>query len=291
MKSFNPINTRSALALTAAILAAGTAAQAADSDSGSESERAESTLTEAEPQMTEEQASLVSGTLTLSVNTHFISYGADVWADGQNWNDLKFNPSLELGFDLGKGFTAIVGTWWDVNNGSDSVPGNTTIGSNYAIQEVDVWAGLSYAYEKWSFTVLYQDWMYAGQDEQIVDGIVGYDHWLSPKLVIHGRVGNGFSSEANGVVGVVGIAPSKEFGIVTLSVPVNLAVNTENFHGGDGGFTFFNLGVGASVPLEFMPGDWSASAGLTYWHTPSSTVPNNPETDFVTGSIGLALAF
>jgi len=253
-----------------------------------------------EPEMVEtmvveeevEEAPFVSGALNLVVDTHFISYGADVWATGQTWSDLLFHPSLELYLDLGAGFTGIVGTWWDVNDTAQ-----TSIGSGTAIQEVDVWAGISYAVEKWSFTVLYQDWMYASQSEIIVDGIVSYDHWLSPKLVIHCRVDNGFGpapngvTPENGVVGVLGIAPGKEFGIVSVSVPVNIAVNTDEYHAGDAGFTFFNLGLAASVPLEFMPGDWSLNGGVTYWHTPSSTVPNNPHTDFLTGSIGMGLSF
>jgi len=285
MKSFNTMKHTSALSLTAVILAAGVSMQAAEDDSGTESMRDEAAVADAEPAIEESKASIVSGTLNLGVNTHFISYGADVWGAGQNWNDQLFNPSLELGFDLGKGFTAIAGIWSDVNNNAP-----TSIGASYAVQEVDVWAGISYGYEKWSFTVLYQDWMYAGGDELIVDGIIGYDHWLAPKLVVHGRVeGNGGQDE--GIVGVLGIAPGKEFGIVSVSIPVNIAVNTDDFHGGDAGFTFVNAGVGASVPMKFMPGDWTFGVGVTYWHTPSSTVPGNPETDFVTGSANLTFTF
>ena len=288
MKSFNTIKNTSALSLTAAILAAGAAVHAAESDAGSESMRDETAVAEAEPAMTESEKSFVSGTMNLSVNSHFISYGADVWGTGGNWNDWLFQPSLELGLDFGKGITGIVGIWSDINNNASATA--NSIGSNVHVQEVDVWAGVNYAYEKWSFTVLYQDWMYGGGDELIVDGIIGYDHWLSPSLTIHGRVDNDLGLN-NGVVGVVGVAPGKEFGIVSVSLPVNLALNTDDFHGGDAGLTFINAGVGASVPLEFMPGDWSFGVGLTFWYTPSATVPGNPTETFVTGSTSLTLTF
>jgi hypothetical protein len=40
-----------------------------------------------------------------------MSFGQDVWAAGNNWDDPLFHPSLELNFDLGSGFTGILGTW------------------------------------------------------------------------------------------------------------------------------------------------------------------------------------
>lgn len=236
----------------------------------------------------EADAPFVTGTLDLSGNTHFISYGQDIWGAGSDWgrNTPLFNPSLELNFDLGAGWKGILGTWWDVNNNADSSIGN-------AVQEVDVWIGVSYSVEEWTFTLLYQDWMYAGQSERIVDFKVGYAHWLNPGLTLHARVdndlGNGYD---NGLTTVLGIAPGKEFEAVNLSFPVNVAFDTEGMHAGDAGFSFVSAGVGASVPLTFMPrGDWTFNAGLTIYYTDRDVIRDNNDCAFLTANAGIRLTF
>jgi hypothetical protein len=232
------------------------------------------------PAMVEDEP-FVTGTLSFMGNTHFISYGQDVWGAGSNWDDLLFNPSLELAFNLGDGWSAIVGTWWDVN---DNVP-DAEIGGY--IQEVDVWGGLSYGTGPWSFTLLYQAWMYASQTEQIVDFKVGYDHFLKPSLTLHGRVA-GADPFDTGVATVLGIAPGTDVGPVSLSFPVNVAFDTEDFHGGDAGFSFASAGVSLSIPIvEHV----SASLGATYYHTDDGVIPGNPDEDFVTGTFGITITF
>ena len=60
---------------------------------------------------------VISGTLTLDINTHFISYGLDVWSDDNpQINELNFNPMLELAFALPNDFTFTLGSWADVND-------------------------------------------------------------------------------------------------------------------------------------------------------------------------------
>lgn len=239
--------------------------------------------------LAEEEKPFVSGTLALTVDTHFISYGADVWGAGKKWNDPLFHPMLELGFDLGGGFKGILGTWWDVNNNTDTTA--TSIGNN-KIQEVDVWAGVSYGFEEWTFTAIYQEWMYGGQSERIVDLKAGYSHFLNPSLTLHCRVdGDGMET---GVAAVLGVAPGKTFddlGGLSLSVPVNVAFETDEFHGGDSGFSFASVGLSAGLPLKFMKGNWSLNAGVTLYHTNDEVIPGNPKETFVTGSAGLTLSF
>lgn len=247
-------------------------------------------------EMEMEESSPVSGSLALAYNTHFISYGADVWGAGTDWDDPIFNPSIELGFDLGNGFSAVLGTWWDVNNNSSGA-GESPIGSNQ-IQEVDVWAGVGYATGDWSFSLVYQEWLYAGQSERIVDFSVGYAYSigeiaLDPSLTIHSRIDGGdVLNLEEGFVAVLGIAPGTQAGPVSLSFPLAVAFNTDDYHGGDSGFTFASAGVSASYPLEFLKmGDWSLDVGLTGYLTSEDTTPGNPDEAFVTGSAGVSLAF
>jgi hypothetical protein len=230
----------------------------------------------------EEESPFVSGTLALSVNTHFISYGADVWGAGTKWEDGLINPSVEFGFALSENVTAILGTWWDVNKNAAS-----NIGNNY-VQEVDVWAGVSVASGSLTYTLLYQEWMYASQSERIVDFKVALDHPLSPSFTVHGRVDG--EDMDTGAAFVAAIAPGTEAGALSLSFPVNVAADTDGFHGGDAGFSYASAGVSASLPLE-VKGSPSLTAGLTFFYTNDDVIPNNPDEAFVTGSVGISIGF
>ncbi|WP_166442729.1 hypothetical protein [Phragmitibacter flavus] len=233
-----------------------------------------------EPVAPVEEDPFVTGTLSFIADTHFISYGFDVWGGGNDFDDVLFHPSLELVFNLGGGLSAIIGTWWDVNDKAES-----SIGSN--VQEIDVWAGLSYATGPVTFTLLYQEWIYAGDAERIVDFKVAFDHFLAPSILVHGRVDNGLGLD-NGVVGVLGIAPSIEAGPVTISFPITAAAATEDFHGGDAGFAYASAGVAASIPLvEHV----NLSLGVTGYYTNDSVIPTNPDDAFITGFAGIVVTF
>lgn len=223
----------------------------------------------------------VTGSLALMYETHFVSYGQDVWGGGNSWNDALFHPSLELDFNLGGGWQAYLNTWWDVNS-----LGVTTIGSN--IQEVDINAGFYYTAGKWKFQLGYGSWNYGGQTEHIVDGKVSYnDGVINPFLMLHGRVADGISFDT-GLVTQVGIAPAVTAGPVSFSFPVTVSFDTENFHGGDAGFAYVSAGIAATVPLTKHI---SLTVAGTYYHTEDSVIPVNPDSDFVLGTAGITVSF
>ncbi len=223
----------------------------------------------------------MTGNLTLSYNTHFISYGQDVWAAGNDWSDSLFNPSLELDFNLGGGLQFYVNTWWDINDLADS-----GIGGN--IQEIDVNLGFYYTRDKWKFQLGYGAWMYGEQTEHIIDGKISYaDGFWNPFLMLHGRVADDISFDT-GLVTQVGIAPSKTFGKVTFAAPLTVSFDTDNYHGGDAGFAYVSAGLGASIPLFAHT---TLNLGVTYYHTDDEVIPGNPDDDFVTGSAGVTIAF
>ncbi len=222
----------------------------------------------------------VTGTLSLTMDTHFNSYGQDIWAAGNSWNDPLFHPSLELNFDFGDGLTGIVGTWWDVNDNA-----STNIGTY--IQEIDVWAGISYTADKWKYSLLYQQWYYASQTEQIVDFKIAYnDGLINPTFQVHGRVADELPLDT-GAVFVLGVNPGTKVGPVAFSFPVQVSFDTDNFHGGDAGFGFVSAGVNASFPLSTHVG---LGLGVTYVHTNDSVIIN-PDSDFVVGSAGIIISF
>jgi hypothetical protein len=238
---------------------------------------------------------VVSGVLKLDFNSHFISYGADVWGDADSLTDMGFNPMLELAFALPAGFTATLGTWWDVNSKGDSSTSAGNIGGQ--IREIDVWTGLAYKYDKFTVGVTFQDWVYGSATEEILDVKFAYECLLAPSLTIHNRLGAGASGGNEGTILVLGISHSVEAGPVTLSFPVNLAYFLQDdFHANstEDGFGYASLGVNAALPLSpyigEKLGDWSLNAGLAYYFTDTDVVGNKDD-DFLTSTIGLGLAF
>ena len=223
----------------------------------------------------------VTGNLTLAYDTHFISYGQDVWAAGNDWSDSLFHPSMELDFNIGNGWQIYLNTWFDVNNNAVS-----SIGGD--VQEVDVNVGVYYTKDKWKFQLGYGAWMYGDQVEHIIDGKVSYNDGVwNPFVMLHGRVADEISFDT-GLVGQLGIAPSKTYGKVTFSLPVTVSFDTDNFHGGDAGFAYVSAGLGASIPLCKHT---SLNLGVTYYHTNDDVIPVNPDDDFVTGSAAITIAF
>lgn len=232
------------------------------------------------PALGQAQEDWISGSLNLSANTHFISYGADVWGAGTDLGDILFNPSAELAFDLGNGVTATLGSWWDVNDNAE-----TSIGGDI-IQEVDVWTGIGFALGDVDVSLTYQEWMYANQSERIIDAGFGFPGALSPSLTIHGRV-DGEDLET-GIVAVAGITPEYDFGGQTVSFPLNIAGNTDEFHGGDSGFTYASAGASTSFD---MGKDTTFDVGATYYLTDEDTVPNNEDDSFLTLTAGVGFSF
>jgi hypothetical protein len=234
----------------------------------------------------EDEESRLSGFLTLDADTNFMSYGLDVWATG-TVDDLLFHPAFGLAWDLGSGFSANIGTWWDVNDNADSSVGGK------AIQEVDVWFGLGYSYEKLSTSVTYQEWMYAGASERIVDFNVALDVILQPSFTVHGRV-DGNNGQDEGAVFVLGAGHTFDFDFLSLSPGANLGFVTEDYYQPDeGGFAYVSAGLKASVPLTFVPapyGAWDFHMAGTYYYTDPDNI-NNPHDNIFTGTFGLGLAF
>ena len=232
---------------------------------------------------------VISGTLSLDANSHFISYGNDVWGDGNSLSHPTFNPMVEIAFDLPNDLTLTFGTWWDMN--SKITP--SAIGGK--IQEIDLWTGLSYTYEKFTIGVTYQAWNYASSTEQIIDVGLEYDCFLSPSLLFHNRLDAGGSGGADGTVMVLGLSHSMELGPVSVSFPVNFATFLgKNFHnatlGADSGYGYTSAGVNASYPLTFLGdtyGSWDLHGALTYFWTNNSVTVNNPENSFLTWNAGL----
>ncbi|MCX7713150.1 MAG: hypothetical protein N2035_05730 [Chthoniobacterales bacterium] len=248
---------------------------------------------EVTPPVEEKEKSVVSGWISFDLNSHFMSYGLDVWAAGNSWRKGTFNPSLELSLALPvEGLSAIVGTFWDINN-------NATSNIGKYIQEVDVWAGLSYTWKEFSTTVLYQAWNYASQTESVLDVILKYANntFLNPALTIHTRMnasleGPGGDGPGNaGVFFVPNLSYNWKIWELTITPSAAMGFCTTDFHGADGGYAYTALGVAASVPIPYLPGNWELHGSVTYYNTNKDVIPTNPDDNFLTANVGVKLSF
>ena len=235
---------------------------------------------------------VVSGSLNLDFNSHFFSYGLDVWNDGSDPFTMGFYPSAELAFALPAGFTATIGAWAEYHSKTDPAP---TIGGN--IQEIDVWTGLSYTAGAFTVGATYQNWYYASDVEKILDISFSYDTFLSPSLTIHNRLDSGAAND-EGTILVLGLEHGFEAGPVSMTIPFSLGyLMDDDYHqaGADSGFGYATIGLQASLPLApyigEAYGDWSLNAGVTLYVTDDDVIPNNTEETFVGTNIGLSLSF
>lgn len=240
----------------------------------------------------------VSGTLGYSYNSHFMSYGADVWGGGNDFFGTKSTSFVDTGVTVNvtDAFSMNVGIWADYNNNAAD-----TLGGN--IQEVDWWIGGSYTIGIASLSATYQRWNYASDVEEIVDLAVGIDDSsylgkfaLSPTLTWHIRTdGNGTQDQGSAMVLSIGPSVGLTEGIsLTFPAGIGFFLN-DNFQGGtDGGYAYSYIGASLGVPLSFIPaayGEWAVNFDVIAYFTEKDAIPNNPKENFVTGSVGLRLNF
>jgi len=207
----------------------------------------------------------ISGSLNLNFDSHFASFGADVWGRGHN---LFFHPSVEFTKTVTPDFKLILGTWWDVN--SMATPGYQKIGDH--VQEIDVWGGASYTMGKVTLTGLYQDWMYNGHQEKAVELKIGVDTFLKPSLLIHQRFNSETGGNKDGTVAVLGAGYDFTVGPVAVSVPAALSVETSGYHGGKSGVGFGIARTHGTVPVPFIANKATFTAGVTGYATNTSVI-------------------
>ena len=240
----------------------------------------------------------VSADVGLSYNTHFISYGVDVWGGGSHfygdrattflWGDLAIKATDALTFTLT--------LWSDIND-------NTTSAIGGHIQEVDFDPGFTYAFGKVTFGATYNAWSYAGDVEESVDLSLGYDDtdlfWpgiaLGPKVTWHDRVSGNGSQQVGSAV-VLSVGPTFPLGEgFSIAVPAGVAFfTTDDFQGGTKsgyGYSYIGGSLGYGLPVPAMYGKWSVNFDLIEYFTDKKAIPGNPAASFLTGSVGLKVAY
>ncbi|KAF0093579.1 MAG: hypothetical protein E1N59_2712 [Puniceicoccaceae bacterium 5H] len=248
----------------------------------------------------------VSGSLAFDYNTHFISYGSDVWGTGDELSEPTFNPSVGVTLDFGNGWGAYTGAWMDINNKVASNIGGT-------LQEVDVWVGSYVSVGNVTLDAAVQQWIYGGDVEEIFDFAVSYDTTdaigfnLNPAVKAHYRFeGNG--AQDTGLILDFSVGYDLEVNeSLSLSFPVAIGyvVDSGYYTGtamiggvettieGDSGIGYYTAGVGFTYALPFGEdfGAWDLHGGVSLYHTPEDVIPANPEETFVTANLGIGLGW
>jgi len=241
----------------------------------------------------------VTGDIGYSINSHFVSYGLDVWGGSGDFFGGRSTSFIygDVYVPLTPELTWSVNAWTDVNSNVPSAIGGS-------LQELDIGTGFTYNFGAVTAGIAYGAWVYAGDVEEIVDFSLAFNDtgWIipdfsfAPKITWHYRAsGNGAQSVGSAVV--LSVGPSFPLGSgFTLGVPAGVAFfTTDTFQGGtEGGFGYAYFGGSLGVPLSFLPesfGAWSANFDLIAYFTNSSAIPGNPEADFVTGSFNIKMTF
>lgn len=248
------------------------------------------------------EADKVSADMSYSFNSHFMSYGADVWGAGSDFygsestsffsGSVTFAPTDALSFNTG--------VWMDVNN-------NTVSGIGGKLQEVDWWVGGSYTFGIVSAGVTYQHWIYAGDVEKILDISVDLDDsglWgesgfsLAPSVIWHIRLhGNGAQDEGSAIQLSIGPGFTLSEDIdLSVSIPAGMAFFLDdNFQGGtEGGLAYGFVGLSFDLPFDFIKGgygDWALNFSVIGYFTDDDSIPGNPKENFLTSSVGISVAF
>lgn len=229
-------------------------------------------------------------------NSHFMSYGWDVWGGGSD-GDLLFQPSFGLDVYLGNGVGVYTGIWMDIN---EEAPGTIT----GDVQEIDLFIGTYFSVGDISMDLTYQEWYWASDVERVLDLNIGFDAPFSPYILLHGRIdGNdsGGTPEEGLVIeagGSYGFDPESTGGIdISISGAIGY-IATDDFHifaapTSDTGIGYYNIGLDFVLPLGIPEGlgAWDLHAAIDLFHTPDDVVPGNPEETFMTYNLGIGFAF
>ena len=223
----------------------------------------------------------LSGSIAFDLNSHFISYGADIWAGGDDpqWTS---NPTLSLGYTLNEQVSINAGIWMDVNS----------IGSrSYGVAETDTWIGVAYDAGLVTGSVTLQNWQYGGDSEEILDFGLSVDTFLSPSLTLHKRLSAGASSGGEGKNGWFAVFNAAHSIDVTeqisVTIPAQIGFALADFHTTETGYGFANIGVSVSYALTESV---SVNAKVKYWNTDGG-VTGNVDNDFFTYGVGASFAF
>lgn len=242
----------------------------------------------------QEEESPFSFSLSLDQNSHFMSYGVNVWGTTKT-EDIgdggTFNPSFVVNYSLSESSGWYAGVWYDVNSYTDAPDPGPDLGSK--VQEMDVFVGYYFGLDKLSVDLTYQAWLYAGENEGIFDVALSYDTVLSPYVKFHNRIESVGTQQKGTMIEVGGTLYEGTAGSVGYAVSTGLGFSLDDYHvAGEDGYAYSFIGIsGSKVIYSSDSLEADLHGGLTYYNTDEYLSGTNPDDNFLTLNIGVGFSF
>ena len=236
--------------------------------------------------------SCISGSLGIDVVSMYVAHG--VIYENQA---AILQPYGSLSFQLQEGEGALNGVsldvgWWNTFHSRHTDAGAVGGGgsSTRAWFETDFSFGLTFTFLKnFTFSPTYTFYLSpndAFETAQTLNFKLSYDDtdllgalalhpWVNVWWEVENKIGTG---PDEGFIYEFGIAPSRDFGDLTVSLPISAGLGSSggytNAAGGDETCGYFTAGLSLSYALKCIPecyGDWSVHAGYSWFHLGDGT--------------------
>ena len=241
--------------------------------------------------------SCISGSLGIDVVSLYIAHGVVFENQG-----AILQPYGTLSFKLQEGEGALNGVsldlgWWNTfhSRHTDASAGSTTP----AWFETDFSIGMTFTLLK-NFTLSpTYTWYLSPNDAFVTDqtlsfklsyddtdllGALALHPWVNVWWEVENKIGTGVDE---GFLYEFGIAPSRAFGDLVVTLPISVGLGSNDFFGNAAGgnetYGYFTAGVNLSYALKCIPecyGEWSLHAGYSYFNL------GNGAKDFGTAAVG-----
>lgn len=241
-----------------------------------------------------EEESAFAFNVSLDYNSHFMSYGANVWGDetediGDEW---LFEPSVSIDYAINDTSGLYVGAWFDINGVDGAGPGEVGPDLGGDTKEMDLWVGYWVELGKFTLDFTFQQWYYADETEGIFDVALSYDMMFSPYIKMHNRI-EGVGDQETGQMYEVGATLYEgESGGISYSFPIGVGFSLDDYHvAGEDGYAYSFIGANASYVIYSGDSlDVDLHGGLTYFDTEEDTT-GNAEDSYLTANIGIGFSF
>ena len=233
--------------------------------------------------------------ISLDYNSHFMSYGANVWGDetkdiGDEW---LFEPSVSIDYAINDTSGLYVGAWFDINDVDGAGPGEVGPDLGGDTKEMDLWIGYWFSVDKFTFDFTFQQWYHADETEGIFDVTVSYDMMFSPYIKAHSRYEVvGYDQQKGTMFEIGGTLYEGEYKGLGYGFNVGAAFSVDDYHvAGEDGYAYSFLGASASYVIYSNDSlEVDLHGGLTYYDTEKDTT-GNAENSYLTANFGVGFSF
>ncbi len=242
-----------------------------------------------------EEESPFAFSLSLDANSHFMSYGVNVWGSETEdiGDEILFQPSASISYDISETQGVYAGVWFDINGVEGAGPGDVGPDLGGDTKEMDLWVGYWFVVGDFTVDFTLQSWLYGGENEGIFDVAISYDTLFAPYVKFHNRFETvGTSQQKGTMVEIGGTLYENEYKGIAYSVGAGVGFSFDDYHvAGEDGYAYSFIGLSASYVFYSSDDvDIDVHGGLTYFDTEKDTT-GNAESGYLTANFGIGFSF